>query len=127
MNDTCMPSEPIYLTMKSQTLLSRSHSLFFIANAHTHIHASSSDDNPEVAVAMRHTVLQNVIVNSVYLGGSPSLVEEAGFGAGPQAYAKAQCAMSDFEGDPLISEYATSSLTKLWEAAGLDIGAVPQV
>jgi hypothetical protein len=102
MNDTCMPSEPIYLTMKSQTLLSRSHSLFFIANAHTHIHASSSDDNPEVAVAMRHTVLQNVIVNSVYLGGSPSLVEEAGFGAGPQA-------------------------TKLWEAAGLDIGAVPQV
>lgn len=39
-------------------------------------------------VAKKHAVLQEVIVNTVYMGGSPSLIEETGFGSGPEAYAK---------------------------------------
>ena len=75
-------------------------------------------------VARKHQVLQDVIVNSVYLGGNPSVVEEAGFGSGPEAYAKVQCAMSDHEGDPLIAQYASSSMIKIWDAAGLDISSI---
>jgi hypothetical protein len=75
-------------------------------------------------LALKHQVLQNVIVNYVYMGGSPSLVEEAGFGPGPQGYAKLQCTMSDHEGDPLMAQYATSSMMKIWKAAGLDIESI---
>ena len=75
-------------------------------------------------VALKHKVLQDIIVNSVYLGGNPSIVEEAGFGNGPEAYAKVQCAMSDHEGDPLIAQYATSAMIKIWQAAGLDISSI---
>ena len=87
-------------------------------------HHTHTDENPQVEVALKHKVLQDVIVNSVYLGGSPSIVEEAGFGAGPVAYAKAQCAMSEHEGDPLIGQYASSAMIKIWEAAGLDISSI---
>jgi len=60
----------------------------------------------------------------VYLGGEPSLVEEGGFGPGAIGYAKAQCAMADHEADPLVAQYAASSMQKIWEAAGLDMEAI---
>lgn len=63
--------------------------------------------------------LQHVIVHHVYLSGNPSLVEEAGFGAGEKGYASLQCAMSEYEGDPLINQYAAAGMAKVWEAAGL--------
>ena len=72
----------------------------------------------------KHAVLQEVIVNKVYMGGSPSLVEESGFGSGAQGYAKMQCAMSDYEGDPLIAQYASSAMMRIWEAAGLDLSSI---
>jgi len=75
-------------------------------------------------LAKKHQILQNVIVNTVYLGGSHSLVEEAGFGSGAQGYANLQCAMSDHEGDPLIAQYASAAMMKIWGAAGLDISSV---
>jgi len=51
--------------------------------------ASKIDDpDPEIEIARKHEILQQVIVNKVYLGGSPSIVEESGLGSGPQAYAK---------------------------------------
>lgn len=78
----------------------------------------------ELEIAMKHQVLQDVIVNHVYLGGSPSLVEDSGFGPGAAGYAKLQCAMSDHEGDPLIAEYATAAMMKIWSAAGLDVSSV---
>jgi hypothetical protein len=81
-------------------------------------------EDAENEIAMKHQVLQDVIVNHVYLGGSPSLCEESGFGPGPQGYAKLQCAMSDHEGDPLIAEYATAAMMKIWSAAGLDVSSV---
>jgi hypothetical protein len=75
---------------------------------------------------MKHEVLQDVIINVVYMGGSPSLTEECGFGKGAQAYAKIQCAMSDHESDPLIGQYVTAALMRVWEAAGLNLNeAVP--
>jgi hypothetical protein len=83
-----------------------------------------SDDNPDMEIAKRHQVLQDIIVNRVYLGGNPSIVQEAGLGSDETAYAKLQCAMSDFEGDPLIAQYASSAMVKIWTAAGLDIDSI---
>jgi hypothetical protein len=84
-----------------------------------------SDPDPEVELQKKHQILQEVIVNRVYLGqgsssSSPSIPELFGFGNGPKAYAKLQCAMSDYEGDPLIGQYAASAMTKLFAAAGLE-------
>lgn len=70
-------------------------------------------------MARRHNVLQNVIVDDIYLGGSPSLVEEAGFGSGGVGYAKMQCAMTDYEADPLVMEYTRHAMLKLWKASRL--------
>jgi hypothetical protein len=71
-------------------------------------------------MALKHQVMQDVIVNTVYLGGSPSLVEKSGFGSGAVGYAKVQCALSDYEGDPLIAQYASSAMKELCKAAGVD-------
>jgi hypothetical protein len=86
--------------------------------------AKIDDSDPEAEIALKHQVLQDVIVNHVYLGGNPSLVEDSGFGPGAKGYAKLQCAMSDHEGDPLIAEYATAAMMKIWSAAGLDVSSV---
>lgn len=70
--------------------------------------------------------IQHVIVNKVYLEGDPSIVEQAGFGSGDKGYAMMQCAMSDYEGDPLISQYAGAAMQKIWEAADLPISHIQQ-
>jgi len=83
------------------------------------------NDDKDMELAMKHSALQQVIVNHVYLGheeGQKSVVEEAECGTGPEAYAKFQCALSDFEGDPLIMEYTQSAMGKMFEAAGLNPG-----
>ena len=87
------------------------------------------DSNPQKEMALKHQVLQDIIVNSVYLGskdGNKSLVEQAGFGAGEEGYAMMQCSMSDHEGDPLIAQYASAAMVRIWESAGLDINALQQ-
>jgi hypothetical protein len=67
-----------------------------------------SDPDAEVELARKHQILQEVLVERVYLGlgdsGGKSLVEESGFGSGSQGYAKLQCAISDYEGG--MYEYA---------------------
>jgi hypothetical protein len=83
----------------------------------------TTDPDPEMELAKKHQVLQDVIVNHVYLG-EPSVTEQFGFGKGPQAYAKLQCAMSDHEGDPLIGQYASSAMMKIFSAAGLDLSSI---
>jgi hypothetical protein len=92
------------------------------------IGSNHDDDNEDydVVLAEKHQVLQDIIVNHVYMSGSPTLIEEFGFGPGPKGYATMQCAMSDFEGDPLIGQYAGAAMVKVWEAAGLDISALQQ-
>jgi hypothetical protein len=83
--------------------------------------SSDLESDAERLMAEKHRILQHVIVNHVYLSGSPSLVEEAGFGSGEKGYASMQCAMSDHEGDPLINQYAAAAMGRVWEAAGLPL------
>jgi hypothetical protein len=86
--------------------------------------AKIQDDNMNTEVAMKHKILQEILVEQVYLGGSPSLVEETGFGSGAAGYAKLQCAMTDHEGDPLRPQYAASAMMKILSAAGIDIDSI---
>jgi hypothetical protein len=83
------------------------------------------DTDPEVEMGLKHQVIQDVVVNKVYLGGSPSLVEELGYPSGPKGYALMQYVMAYHENDPLCMEYTSSSMMKIWAAAGLDLGNVP--
>lgn len=82
------------------------------------------DDNVDIELARKHRVLQEILVEQVYLGGSPSLVEELGFGSGALGYAKLQCAMTEHEGDPLMAQYAASAMMKILSAAGIDIDSI---
>lgn len=83
---------------------------------------SGPDEN--IVLQEKHKILQDILVTQVYLGGNPSLVEQVGFGTGPQAYAKLQCAMTDHEGDPLIAEYASTAMIKVLKASGIDINNI---
>ena len=114
-----------------------------------HQHLSLYQDlDIQVELMHKHMVLQTVIVNDVYMGGSPSLVEvrisekgskfflcgifhlhsrtysfcfkDCGFGPGEKGYAHLQCVMAEFETDPLIGQYAGAAMARLWDAAGLN-------
>lgn len=74
---------------------------------------------------MKHQVIQDIVVNQVYLGGSPSLVEDIGFGSGEKGYARMQYVMAYYENDPLCSQYTSSAMIKIWRAAGLDLSQSP--
>lgn len=58
------------------------------------------------------------------MGGNPCLVEECGFGAGEKGHANLQCVMAEHESDALISQYAAAAMTRIWEAAGLDVSSI---
>mmetsp|Transcript_23727 Transcript_23727/g.66271 ORF Transcript_23727/g.66271 Transcript_23727/m.66271 type:complete len:87 (-) Transcript_23727:2155-2415(-) len=73
-------------------------------------------------MGMKHQAIQEIVVNQVYLGGSPSLVEELGFGSGDKGYAYMQYRMAYHETDPLCTQYTSSAMVKIWKAAGLDLG-----
>lgn len=75
---------------------------------------------------MKHQIIQEVVVDHVYLGGSPSLVEELGFGTGQEGYAKMQYVMAYHENDPLCTQYTSSAMVRIWQAAGLDLSQSPQ-
>ena len=79
--------------------------------------AKISNENKEIEMAERHVALQDVLIEKVYMDG---LLEEEGFGTGEKAYAKMQCALTDHEGDPLITQYSSSAMVKILEAAGID-------
>lgn len=85
-----------------------------------HKTAKIQNEDKQREIADKHAAMQEVIVHYVYLGGSPSLVEEGGFGSGAEGYAKLQCAMTDHEGDPLMTQYSASAMVKLLDAAGID-------
>ena len=95
------------------------------AHTHTHVHnAHNTETDAQVDVTRRHQIVQEVLVNTVYLGGSPSLVEECGFGPGEAGYVKLQCVMSEHQADPLIAQYVGSATMKLLEAAGIDLATM---
>lgn len=91
---------------------------------------SVHDGSPEaqqIDMARKHTVIQQVMVDDVYLaGGSSSLVSECGFGEGEDGYVKLQFQLAEHQGDPLISQYVGSAMMKLMEAAGIDLTALQE-
>lgn len=86
----------------------------------------ASESDPHMEMGMKHQIIQDIVVNQVYLGGSPSLVEELGFGSGEQGYARMQYVMAYYENDPLCSQYTSSAMIKIWRAAGLDLSQSPE-
>jgi len=78
--------------------------------------------DPQIEMGMKHSIIQDVVVNQVYLGGDPPLVEELDFGSGATGYALMQYVMAYHESDPLCQQYTSSSMAKIWQSAGLDLG-----
>ena len=73
-------------------------------------------------MALRHTMLQEMLISQIYLGGKTSgqsLVEEFGFGPGEQGYVTMQSMMAEHQNDPLISQYVGGSMVKVMEAGGV--------
>lgn len=58
--------------------------------------------------AQRHHIVQQVMVNDVYLGGDPPFIEEFGFGKGERGYVRMQMSMADHQNDPLVAQYIGS-------------------
>ena len=89
-----------------------------------------TNDSPEaqqIDMARKHTVIQQVMVDDVYLaGGDNSLVNECGFGNGEDGYVRMQFAMAEHQGDPLITQYVGAAMMKLLESAGIDVSALQQ-
>jgi hypothetical protein len=84
-----------------------------------------AQSSPEMEMGMKHQVIQDVVVNHVYVGGNPPLVEELGFGSGGKGYATMQYVMAYHEADPLCQQYTSSAMLKIWQAAGLDLSGSP--
>jgi hypothetical protein len=84
-------------------------------------HAADTDEGARLATAAKHRIVQDVLVNEVYLGGEPSLVSEFGFGEGEDAYVYLQCAMAEHQSDPLVAQYVGTAMMKIMTAAGLDM------
>lgn len=88
--------------------------------------AIEPDGDQQLIIAAKHAVVQDVLVNEVYLGGEPSLVEEFGFGDGEEGYVNLQCAMAEHQSDPLVAQYVGSAMMKIMNAADLDISGMAQ-
>lgn len=90
--------------------------------------ANNNNNNapPGNEMTRRHTVVQQVLVEDVYLGGNPSLVEDCGFGTGEHAYVRMQSAMAEHQSDPLVAQYVGGGMMKVLQAAGIDINQLQQ-
>jgi len=84
------------------------------------IASAAASASPGEEIALKHTFVQQVLVNEVYLGGSPSLVEECGFGSGEEGYVALQCAIAEHQSDPLLAQYMGGAMMRILQAAGLD-------
>mmetsp|Transcript_14100 Transcript_14100/g.21180 ORF Transcript_14100/g.21180 Transcript_14100/m.21180 type:complete len:324 (+) Transcript_14100:85-1056(+) len=93
----------------------------------TSVAMTDSPEAQQIDMARKHTVIQQVMVDDVYLsGGSSSLVSECGFGEGEDGYVKLQFQLAEHQGDPLISQYVGAAMMKLMESAGIDLAALQQ-
>lgn len=81
----------------------------------------TTDLDEQMEAAAKHGVVQDVLVNEVYLGGEPSLVSAFGFGEGEKGYVYMQCAMTEHQADPLVAQYVGTAMMKIMTAAGLDM------
>lgn len=62
--------------------------------------------------AQRHHIVQQVMVNDVYLGGDPPFIEDFGFGKGEKGYVRMQMSMADHQNDPLVAQYIGSGQSR---------------
>lgn len=72
-----------------------------------------------------HMIVQDCLVNNVYLGGDPSLVVECGFPEGETGYICMQYLLAEHQADPLVAQYIGSALMKVFQSAGIGPGAPP--
>jgi len=82
------------------------------------------NDNPQIEMAQKHHMVQEVLVHDVYLGGDPKLVSECGFGEDEIAYVRMQMIMAEHSQDPLISQYVGMAMMHILKVAGLDVDAM---
>lgn len=78
-------------------------------------------DSKATDMQKRHTIVQEVLVHDVYLGGDPSFLSDCGFPDGELGYVLMQCTLADHQQDPLISQYLTGSMMKILQVAGIDM------
>mmetsp|Transcript_46557 Transcript_46557/g.47022 ORF Transcript_46557/g.47022 Transcript_46557/m.47022 type:complete len:252 (-) Transcript_46557:300-1055(-) len=74
----------------------------------------------------KHTLVQEIMIKDVYLGGEPSLVNECGFGDGEKGYIRMQLAIAEHQNDPLVAQYVGGAMMKILEVAGLDQQSLQQ-
>lgn len=84
------------------------------------------NENPQMEMAQKHHIVQEILVDKVYCGGEPSLVSECGFGEGEEGYVYMQCVMAEHQNDPLVAQYIGTAMTKILAAAGFELGALGQ-
>ena|ERR1719223_1173022 len=78
-------------------------------------------DKPDMDKALRHQIVQEALVNDVYLEGNPSLTEELGFGPGEKGYVLFQYTIAEYQNDPLMAQYIGSAMATLIKSAGIDM------
>lgn len=79
-----------------------------------------TEDDPVKETTKKHTIVQEILVKEVYLGGEPQLVEQLGFGSGEKGYVLFQCSLADYQSDPLVSQYIGTAMFRILKVAGLD-------
>ena len=90
--------------------------------------AQEQQEAEALQLVQKHHVLQDIIVNTVYLAPDKktgvSLIQECGYPGGPKGYAMLQCAMTEFEADPLIAQYVSAAMMRIYEAANIDVSSL---
>ena len=82
--------------------------------------SAAADATAGTELNAKHTAVQRILVNEVYLGGDPSVVEQCGFEAGEKGYVLMQCVMAEHQTDPLIAQYIGGAMMRILQSAGLD-------
>jgi hypothetical protein len=93
-----------------------------VANATSTSSSSGSDDEQQqhALMAIKHTMVQQVLVNEVYLGDNGKLLQECGFPPGEEGYVALQCAIAEYQTDPVVAQYMGGAMMRVLQAAGLD-------
>jgi len=83
---------------------------------------ADSSDQQQVLLDLKnkHTLVQEYLINNVYLGGDETILDMSNFGNTEGGYIKLQMAMAQHQNDPLIAQYLGSGMQKVMEAAGLN-------
>lgn len=79
-----------------------------------------SSDSNNALLTMKHTLVQQVLVNEVYFGDNGILLTECGFPPGEEGYVALQCAIAEHQTDPLVAQYMGGAMMRVLQAAGLD-------